>query len=73
MIDPPKQGSAVLVTGGTGFLGQYVVGSLLETGYAVSYSSFLWDVKNGKDKEENMLSIPVEPVDPVDPEAVKLR
>ena len=34
MIDP-NQGSSVLVTGGTGFLGQYVVGSLLETGYAV--------------------------------------
>ena len=31
----PKEGSSVLVTGGTGFLGQYVVGSLLETGYAV--------------------------------------
>ena len=44
----PKQGSSVLVTGGTGFLGQYVVGSLLETGYAVRdrwiVGSF-WDEK----------------------------
>jgi len=44
----PKQGSSVLVTGGTGFLGQYVVASLLETGYAVRdrwiVGSF-WDEK----------------------------
>ena len=48
MIDP-EQGFSVLVTGGTGFLGQYVVGSLLETGYAVRDCSSARDEK-GKGK-----------------------